>query len=167
MSQAFVETPSGIALPVEEAGERDIERMLKQLDPKLMLVREKHAPSGQWVYAVYHYIAPDRAPLHVLYWTRNRKRDGYPLPLSTGIFYEVESRKQFAGRNLAVESREHNDAKRAEQSEVFDEELETEFTRYFRRRLRAGSEFNARRFFPISEKRVRRPLERLPRELRP
>lgn len=135
---AFVETPSGIALPVQERSEREIETQLKFLDRDLFLTKEVHRPTGVQSYAVYHYIGPDRPPVHVLYWTSNRKRDGEPLPLSTGIFYEVESRKQFFGRNIVQESEAANEARRERDLAAADAEREQELLPYFKRRLKFG-----------------------------
>jgi hypothetical protein len=158
------ETPSGLAVVTEERDERGIEAELKRLDPNLFLTRELHRPSGRWSYAVYHYLGPAQSPLHVLYWTEDRTLKGDPLPLSSGIFFELEARKRHFGTNLAVEAHAENERRREQDAELADEEREVEVTRYFRRRLRLGSGQNSQRFFPMDEQHVRRPSERLSEE---
>lgn len=146
MSQLF-ETPSGIAIPCEDRSEREIKRALHQLDPDLFLTKEVHRPTGAWCYAVYHWRGPAVAPVHILYWTEGEKSDGVPLPLSSGLVYAVESRKQYAGRNLVQEADADNELAKAKMTAEYDAELEEDVTRYFRRRLRLGSAANSRRFF--------------------
>ncbi len=145
MSSIF-ETPSGIALPCQERDERQLEQDLKRLDPDLFLVKEVYLPTGAPSFAVYQYMGPERPPLHLLYWTEDRTRRSRPLPLSTGIFYEIESRKQNAGRNLAEEARNENARRLEADLEQADEER-GEYHRFFRRRLRLGSAQNVQRFF--------------------
>jgi hypothetical protein len=158
------ETPSGLAIVAAERDDRSLEADLKRLDPALFLTRELHRPSGRWSYAVYHYLGPEQPPIHVLHWTRDRTAKGEPLPLSSGLYYEVESRKRNFGRNLAAEAQAENERMAQADLEAADEEREEDYTSYFRRRLRLGSAFNYQRYFPMDEKHVRRPNERLPED---
>jgi hypothetical protein len=158
------ETPSGLAVVTEEYDERRLEAELKRLDPDLFLTRELHRPSGGRFYAVYHYLGPTQPPAHVLYWTEDRTRTGEPLPLSSGIFFEVEARKRHFGKNLVAEADAANAERLEAELELADQEREEEYLRYFRRRLRLGSGQNSQRFFPIAEQHVRRPADRLPEE---
>lgn len=144
------ETPSGIALPCETRSERQIELALKQLDRDLFLTKEVHRPTGARCYAVYQYLSPTRPPLHILFWTHDRKSSGKPLPLSSGLVYEVESRKRFAGRNLAAEATAQNEQQLEADLAEADEERD-EARGYFRRRLRMGSAANSRRFFNLDK----------------
>lgn len=138
MELNLIETPSGIAVPVKERSDREIELELKRLDPALFLTREVHAPTGASSYAVYHYVGPNQAPIHVLYWTSDRTRTGTPLPLSTGIFYEVESRKRNFGKNLVAEAEAANESRRERDIAAADAEREEDLLPYFKRRLRFG-----------------------------
>jgi hypothetical protein len=163
LMQEFV-TPSGLAVAAEDRDERELERELKRLDPDLFLTRELHRASGRWSYAVYDYQGPDRPPIHVLYWTHDRTLAGTPLPLSTGVYYEVESRKRNLGVNLAQQAHEENERRRREDIARADAERDEDLMPYFRRRLRLGSGQNSQRYFPLDERHVRRPADRMPKD---
>jgi hypothetical protein len=86
------------------------------------------------------------------------------LPLSSGIFFELEARKRHFDSNLVAEAHAENEQRRERDLELADEEREVEVASYFRRRLRLGSGQNSQRFFPMDEQHVRRPSERVPEE---
>ena len=138
------ETPTGVAVVAEHKSDRELEAMLKRLDPGLFLTVEVHAATRKPIYTVYHWVGPNDPPVHVLYWTEDRTRQGNPLPPSTGIVYEVESRKRNFERNLVAEADADNVAAVQENIEQADAERETEVTPYFRRRLTYGGHANQR-----------------------
>lgn len=146
MSETF-DTPSGIAVVCDGRDEAWIRDELRRLDPDLFLTKEVHKVTRAPVYAVYHYKGPNAAPIHVLYWTDDGKSNGPPRPLSSGLVYEVQSRKRFWGRNLAAEAIDANEAMQEAAAAEHDAEMEEEVVRYHRRRLRMGSGQNVKRFF--------------------
>lgn len=138
------ETPSGVAVVADQKSDREVELDLKRLDMSLFLTREQHEPTGSWLYAVYDWIGPNDPPVHVLYWTEDRTRTGNPLPLSSGLVYEVESRKRYFERDLVAEAVADNEASVQANIEAADEERETEVVPFFRKRLKYGPGIGAR-----------------------
>jgi hypothetical protein len=101
-------TPSGLELVFDNTDERTVDRQLKQLDDRLFLDKERDRRTGGLVYVVKQWVGSECPPVPVLEWRDERTRA--PAPLSTGIVYAVESRKQFFGRDLVAESVAANDA---------------------------------------------------------
>lgn len=132
-----------------QRSEREIDAALRRLEGggNLFLDKDRDRRTGAVFYCVREW---DRNrsphPVHILDWV---EADGRPKPLTEGLVREVESRKQFWGRNLVQEIAERNEQRKAE-SEAQERAERQEVGEYFGRRLRLGSGQNSRRHFPVS-----------------
>lgn len=84
-----VEHPSvtGLLVAEDSVGEREVQRILRDYDPRLRLVPQRDEASQGLLWQVYYWNGPDQAASYVCSWM---DRDGVPLPLSSRILDKVQ-----------------------------------------------------------------------------
>lgn len=111
MAFAFRSDDSGLVLAEEHRDEAAVSRALKEIDPRLVLQKERANAEGGWKYKVYRIWSEDQPPTPVLTWT---DAYGYPLPLTWGLIDKVKVHYVgFRGNEYYVSEDEHNSRYRA------------------------------------------------------
>jgi hypothetical protein len=133
--------------------EKSVQEQLQKLDSHLFLDKERDRRTGGLVWVVRHWLGSATPPPVVLEWRDDR---GDPLPLSTGIVYEVEKRKANFGRDLAADAAAANDAlerRRESEAAAEYEEIAAEISR--RRTLGSSTILHRSRALMFSRARAR------------
>ena len=83
----FLETDSGLAVPLTGADEASVNRALKEYDPDLVLVPQDSDVYGRRIYRVARKVGGDRPVEWIVTW---RTREGDALPLSHRLVEKVK-----------------------------------------------------------------------------
>lgn len=83
----YLETDSGLAVPLTGADEASVARALKEYDPDLRLIPQDSDAYGRRIYRVARRVGGDRPVQWVVTW---RTREGDALPLSHRLVEKVK-----------------------------------------------------------------------------
>ncbi len=124
---------SSLVIPWEASDERAVQLQLHELDPHLILTRERDH-LGRDYYVVIYYTNGTVPPDLVVDW---RDAMDVPKPLSSGLVYEIQ-RMMSEGPPDMEKIRRHNEALRAQRNQESAEMLE-EIAKDFDRYRRIGN----------------------------
>lgn len=116
----YLETNSGLAVPLTGVDEASVSRALREHDDTLRLVPQDSDTYGRRIYRVARIVGGDRPVEWVVTW---RTREGDALPLSHRLVEKVKE-LDLNSRNRVDDPDELNAALRSEQQRDFDREME-------------------------------------------
>ena len=116
----YLETDSGLAVPLTGADEASVSRALKEYDPDLLLIPQDSDVYGRRIYRVARRVGGDRPVQWIVTW---RTREGDALPLSHRLVEKVKE-LDLNSRNRVDDPDDLNAQLRVERERDLEREME-------------------------------------------